>query len=171
MPRSGGDYVWSTRILGPLFGMIQFLFLLGTTVILGGTFASYSSVSIVLTQLLFGLGVTTQNHGLFSSASSLGLTGVGFPVDMLIFLVCFAIVIVGMKLWVWFQRVNFVLYYIVAAIFIGLLITTNPSSIPTLFDNAMRFAGSNATYSGIISQASSGGFSLTGFNLNSTLSH
>jgi len=37
MPRSGGDYVWSTRVLGPVFGSVQFVFLLITTLIVGIT--------------------------------------------------------------------------------------------------------------------------------------
>lgn len=169
MPRSGGDYVWSSRILGPLFGIIQMIFLVAITVILGGTFASYTAVSLLGSQLLFALGVTTHNTGLLSSGSSLTSVGVGYPVDMALIALCVAILIVGLRVWSWVQRISFALYYIMAAVFFGLLITIGTSEGATLFNNAMAFAGSSATYASVISSASSGGFSLTGFNLSSTV--
>jgi basic amino acid/polyamine antiporter, APA family len=169
MPRSGGDYVWSSRILGPLFAIIQMIMLLVTTIVLGGTFASYAGVSLLASQLFFALGVTTHNAGLLTGASSLTTTSVGWPIDMLLIAMCTGILLLGLKGWMWVQRASFVLYYIVAAVFIGLLVWIGTSQGATLFNNAMAFAGSTATYSSVISSASGGGFSLTGFNAQSTV--
>ena len=169
MPRSGGDYVWSSRVLGPLFGIIQLIMLLATTIILGGTFASYAGVSLLASQLFFALGVTTHNAGLLTGASSLTTTSVGYPIDMLLIAICTGILLLGLKGWMWVQRISFILYYVVTAVFLGLLVFIGTSQGQTLFDNAMAFAGSNVTYSSVISSASGGGFSLTGFNVQSTV--
>lgn len=169
MPRSGGDYVWSSRILGPAFAVVQMIMLLATTIILGGAFASYAGISLLASQLFFALGVTTHNASLLTGATSLTTISVGYPVDMLLIAICTGILLLGLKGWMWVQRASFVLYYVVAAVFIGLLAFIGTSEGPTLFNNAMAFAGSTATYSSVISGAGSGGFSLSGFNAQSTV--
>jgi basic amino acid/polyamine antiporter, APA family len=169
MPRSGADYVWSTRILGPAFGAVQAVFLVATTILLAAFGATISSLTIVLAQVEFELGVTTNNPGLISLSSALGSPTLGFPVSMLIMLACGLIVLVGMGLWRWIQRVSFVLYYVAAVVFTVLLVSINSAAVPALFDNAMKIAGSTTTYAGILSTATSSGFSLTGLNWNNTL--
>ena len=85
MPRSGSDYVWSTRIIGPLFGTIQIIFVVGATIQLAASFASYLLGPLAIAQLLLGFGVTTKNAGLITLASALGKPSLGFAVDMILF--------------------------------------------------------------------------------------
>ena len=175
IPRSGGDYVWSSRILGPLFGSIQFVFLFVTTVIIGVGLSTYSNVTIALSQWAFTLGVTTGNSGLISLASTMSAgctltsfcTGWGIGVALLVLET--AVSIFSLRVFAAFQRVCVGLFLIINVGFIALLFTVNPSTFPALFDHAMQVAGSTATYSGIISQATQAGFAGTQFNFTNTV--
>jgi amino acid transporter len=174
IPRSGGDYVWSSRILGPLFGCIQFVFLFITTVIIGVGLSTYSIVTIALSQWAFTMGVTTSNAGLISLASSLSAGCslasfcVGWGVAVVLLVIETAVSIFSLRVFSAFQRVCVGLFLLINFGFIALLFTVNPSTFPALFDNAMRIAGSSATYNGIISQASAAGFAGTQFNFTNT---
>jgi APA family basic amino acid/polyamine antiporter len=165
MPRSGGDYIWSTRILGPLFGSIQLVFLLVTTLIVGITLSTYSETTIALSGMVYSLGVTTNNPGLVTIAKSLATPGVnlGFAVAMIL-IVIFAIVsLLGLRVYAWFQRASLLIYYISTAAFIVVLVAIPVGSFAQPFNTAMAMGGSTATYQGILTApgAPSAGFSLT----------
>jgi amino acid transporter len=155
MPRSGGDYVWSTRILGPVYGSVQFVFLLITTLIVGITLSTWSNVSIALSQLLYAVGVTTTNKGLVSFAQSLTVPGlnVGYGIATLLVIIYVVISIFGLRLFAWFQRVGLVIYYLSTAGFIVVLLLIDPNTIPGLFNNAMAIGGSSSTYTSVLAQA------------------
>jgi len=158
MPRSGGDYVWSTRILGPVYGSIQFIFLLLTTLIVGITLSTWSNVSIALSQLIYAVGVTTGNSGMVDFARSLTSTGLGAGYAIATFLVILYIIIsiFGLRIFAWFQRAGIVLYYLSTAGFIFVLLLIDPNTIPGLFNKAMAAAGgsfTSVTYSSIIASA------------------
>jgi amino acid transporter len=175
IPRSGGDYVWSSRILGPLFGTVQFVFLFVTTVIIGVGLSTYSIVTIALSQWAFSLGVTTSNAGLISLASTLGASCslssfcVPWAVATVILVLETVVSIFSLRVYSIFQRVCVGLFLIINVGFIALLFTVNPSTFPALFDHAMQTVGSSATYNGIISQATAAGFAGTQFNLTNTV--
>jgi amino acid transporter len=175
MPRSGGDYVWSTRILGPVYGSVQFVFLLFTTMIIGIVLSTWSNVSIGISQLLYAFGVTTNNSGLVSFAMSLtssgslsSITSPGYIVATLLVVLYVIISIFGLRIYAWFQRAGLLLYYLSTAGFIGVLLLIDPSTIPALFNKAMAAAGgsfASVTYNSVIAQAAASttgtGFSLT----------
>ncbi len=158
MPRSGGDYVWSTRIAGPVYGSIQFVFLLITTLIVGITLSTWSNVSIALSQLIYAIGVTTNNSGLVTYAMSLTSTGfnAGYVVATILVILYTVISIFGLRLFAWFQRAGLALYYLSTAGFIVVLLAIDPNTIPGLFDKAMSAAGGNfatVTYNSVLSGA------------------
>jgi len=153
IPRSGGDYVWSTRILGPFYGSVQFVLVLVTAVIGGLAYPTYYAISIALSQLAFSLGVTTGNTSLIGAASSFSDPNTAFAISLVIIAISTAVALLGLRVFSSFQRVGTLFFLVVAATFIVLLLIIKPSSIPGLFNNAMSAAGSNATYSGIIQQA------------------
>jgi APA family basic amino acid/polyamine antiporter len=166
MPRSGGDYIWSTRILGPIFGSVQLVFLLVTTLIVGITLSTYSETTIALSGMVYSLGVTTNNPGLVTVAKSLATPGInlGFAVAMIL-IVIFAIVsLLGLRVYAWFQRASLLIYYISTAAFIVVLIAIPLGAIKSDFNAAMSMGGSTATYDGIVAAPGApppGAFSLT----------
>jgi len=174
IPRSGGDYVWSSRILGPLFGSVQFVFLFITTVIIGVGLSTYSIVTIALSQWAFTMGVTTNNAGLISLASTLGASCTitsfctGWAVAVVLLVLETVVSVFSLRVFSVFQRVCVVLFLVINIGFIVLLFTVNPTTFPALFDHAMQVAGSNATYNGIIQQASQSGFAGTQFSFTNT---
>jgi basic amino acid/polyamine antiporter, APA family len=167
MPRSGGDYVWSTRILGPIYGSVQFVFLLFTTMIIGIVLSTWSNVTIAVSQLLYAFGVSTNSAGLVSFAQSLttpGLGGTGWDLAMLLVLLDIIIAVFGLRVFAWFQRAGLALYYVSLAGFIAILVIFDPNTFPGLFNSAMSAGGSHATYNAILAQSSAAGnpsFSLT----------
>ncbi|MDA4119304.1 MAG: APC family permease [Thaumarchaeota archaeon] len=153
MPRSGGDYVWSTRILGPIYGSVQFIFLLFTTMIIGIVLSTWSNVTIAISQLLYAFGVTTKSSSLVSFAQSLttpGLFGIGWDLAMLLVLLDIVIAIFGLRVYAWFQRIGLALYFLSTAGFIAILFAFDPNTFPGLFNSAMAAGGSNSTYYGIL---------------------
>lgn len=169
IPRSGGDYVWSTRILGPVFGSIQFVFLFVGTVIVGLALSIWSASAIALSQLAFALGVTTNNSAMIGVATGLGQASLGYPVSVLLTIVVTVIALFGLRVYSWFQKVSYLLYYAIAAVFLVMLVTVDPSTIPGLFDHAMQVAGYQVTYNGLLQQAAAKGFAGTDFNLTNSL--
>jgi basic amino acid/polyamine antiporter, APA family len=165
IPRSGGDYVWSTRILGPLYGTVQFVFVLVTAVIGGLAYPTYYAISIALSQLAFALGVTTRDASLINASSSVGQANTAFAISLAIIAIATAVVLLGLRTFSVFQRIATLFFLLVAAGFIVLLALVNSSTIPGLFNGAMSTAGSNVTYNSIIQQASAS----SSFNWTNTL--
>jgi amino acid transporter len=169
MPRSGGDYVWSARILGPLYGSVQFIFIFVGTILVGISLSAWSAVAIGLSQFFLGLGVAFNNQSWISLASSLGSASLGYPIDLLIVVLFTAVGLLGLRVYRWFQGISMIIFYIATVAFIVTLVGINSATIPHTFDHAMKVAGSNATYSGIIQQASAQGFASSQFNWNNTI--
>jgi len=169
IPRSGGDYIWSSRILGPFFGSIQFIFLFVGTVIIGIGLSIWSAQAVALSQLAFAIGVTTNNVGIIKIGTALSQASLGYPVSVVMTVVVTAIALLSLRVYSWFQKISYFLYYIIAALFLFVLFTVDPSTIPGLFDHAMQVAGYNVTYTGMLQQAAAQGFSATDFNLTNSL--
>lgn len=168
MPRSGGDYVWSTRILGPLYGTIQFVFMFAM-LIFWTAFNLWQMFAIGLSPAIFGVGVAMRNTGLTQLATSLAQPALGYPLSMLTLLALLVIALLGLKIYAWFVRISVPLYLLIAVIFIFGLIALDSSAFPASFNGAMRFAGYNATYTGILQGVAAQGFNAGQFNLTNTL--
>jgi APA family basic amino acid/polyamine antiporter len=168
MPRSGGDYVWSSRIFGGFYATIQWVFILVTSILLAAIYASYGAVAVSISGMLFSLGASTSNPGIMAMGSALTHPNVGFPVTIILFIILALITILGMKIYIWMARVGIFFYFIVTGLVVVLLLVVSPSVFPGLFNHAMAVAGSNATYTGVIKQASNVGFP-SGFVWNETL--
>lgn len=160
--------MWSSRILRPFYGSIQFTFLVGTAVITGLGLPVYYAVSIAQSQLLFSLGVTTNNTSLVNLGSSISShAALVFAIAVGIIIVGTLVALFGLRALSYFQRTAMVIFFAINAIFIGLLSSANTSTIPSLLNHAMTVGGSNTTYASVVQASQSSG--LTGFSLKNTL--
>ena len=166
--RSGGDYVWSTRIAGPLYGTIQMVFVVSALVYYN-IFNIWQMFTVAVGPTLFGIGAAQGSQSLISSGTSLSQAGLGYPLSLLVLLAIVVIGLIGIRAYAWFCRVTVPIYLLVVVVFIATLLLLSTSTIQNSFDNAMKFAGVNANYNGVIASAQSSGFSPTAFNLGNTL--
>lgn len=154
IPRSGGDYVWSTRILGPVFGSIQFIFIFVATItfigVLGPEVFYYG-----LAQATFGVGVAWHSSSLLSLSGPLSSATLAGPLSFLVLAIVTILALVTIRAFGWIFKVTYAFYYIVVAFFIIAVLTISPSTFPAVFNNAMKVAGIDVTYNGIIAATAS----------------
>jgi len=167
MPRSGGDYVWSTRILGPLYGLVQMIMLVGANVIIGVGLSAWSVSAIAIPEVLYGWGLST-NTNVGTLVVAFGQPPLSFVVTAFVILLATGMAIVGLRQYVVIHKLVYIYYYLVVAMILGVMAVTNSSLIPSQFDHAMQFLGSSFTYSGVIQQASASGYTGS-FSLTNTL--
>jgi basic amino acid/polyamine antiporter, APA family len=168
MSRSGGDYVWSTRILGPIYGTIQVVFLIGALVYYN-VFNLWDQFVIGLGPSFFGVGAAISSHSLANLAINLASVGWGYPLSFVVLIVIILIAILGIRAYSIFVRITVPTYLIVVTLFaIGVAVLSHPG-VATTFDKAMSFAGLTTTYSGVLSTTTSAGVSATTFSLKNTL--
>src|SRR5208283_3650916 len=118
---------------------------------------------------VFGLGVGSQNAYLTQVGIQLTQVTWGLPGSMLVMLAIIVLAILGIRVYSKFCLVTVPLYFVITLIYAVGTLMINPSSVQPAFDSAMRFAGSNVTYSSVLAQAAAGGFPATSFNWGNTL--
>jgi basic amino acid/polyamine antiporter, APA family len=165
LPRSGGDYVWMGRTLFPGIGFvagwamwISFLVLLAGTAVIWG--------SVVLPVFFVTLGYGWGIHSLVAFASVFSSSYVDFFCALLV--MAFGILITSFGARV-YSRTMIILAGIVGlGTLISLFIVATTSNLQ--FQNAFNhYGGVGATYSGIISQAQSTGWTYTPVTTGVTL--
>lgn len=99
----------------------------------------------------------------------LSSASLGYPVVLVALVLVTFLAIVSLRTYSLFQRVAMSFVFLITAVFVIALFAINPSSVPASFNSGMSQAGYNVTYNGIISTASSHGFTTTGFNWTNTI--
>lgn len=157
-PRTGGDYVYISRIVHPTAGMANaWLNTLGFFLFTLTGFNAWYVVYTGLPSLLTSLAVSTGDMG-YARIASFIQTNItfDFALSTIVLIIGACIVMFGLKVFKWAFRLIFVYYFLSAALLAALLLVTNHN----MFINAIG----KDTYSHVISSASQMGvyrFSLT----------
>jgi basic amino acid/polyamine antiporter, APA family len=169
MPRSGGDYVYVSRILGPSWGMMSSLNNTIWWILYGGVpsafFAYYG-----LTPLLRSLGVLTSNATLIRYGNDLSTPTGAFIVGALLIIVLVTIFAMGLNLYFKIQNVLFAIAMVGILVTIGILVATSHTEFVSAFNHYIgRVTGHANSYAAVKAAAAKGGFATAPFSLYWTL--
>ena len=158
IPRSGGDYVWVSRIVHPAIGFMQnfymnFAFIYWLALVISWVPNWYLSV------LFSWLGVATNNPTMATWAANMSAPMWTFIIGSLFIPYIFVILMGGMKTLALAQRVLFVIAnFGMIALFV-VMFTTPTSTFISNFNHYMQASGSTTTYNSVIYTAQTAGYS------------
>jgi APA family basic amino acid/polyamine antiporter len=144
IPRAGGDYVWTGRILSQRLASIMAILILFGAIFAGPAFNAWYFVAFGLAQLFFSLGVVTGNPGLVALGAAVSQPPLGFVISLLFIL---AIVIIGLLGIEAYRRINkyaFAIFIVTMLVFLFGLLSVNTQTFPGSFDASM--ANYSVTY-------------------------
>lgn len=169
MPRSGGDYVYVSRVLGPSWGMMSNWNQTVWWILYGGVpsafFAYYG-----LTPLFRSLGVLTATQGLIDFGDKLSTPTGAFLTGTLLIVVLVAIFAFGLNTYFKVQNVLFVVALIGAVITILVLAGKDHAAFVAGFNqNLADAAGTSDPYGAVLKSAKDSGFTTAPFSLYWTI--
>jgi APA family basic amino acid/polyamine antiporter len=169
MPRSGGDYVYVSRILGPQWGMMSSLNNTIWWILYGGVpsafFAYYG-----LTPLLRGLGVMSGNATLVRYGNDLSTPTGAFIIGTLLIIVLVVIFAAGLNFYFKIQNVLFAVAMIGIVVTIGILAFSNHAGFVAAFNHYIgRSTGQAHPYAAVTAAAHKAGFTTAPFSFYWTL--
>ena len=160
-PRTGGDYVWVTRLLHPAIGFMEswalVIFFLSFFGPVTGWLMIYG-----LSTMYTNLAVATGNQGFLAIASSLSSQQALLIGSLSVVVVTILGGAVGLKNTFRFQWATFTIIVIGLAVFLITLATTSPATFKANFNSL-----SGANYDNLLSSANKAGF-VTEFTLFGT---
>jgi APA family basic amino acid/polyamine antiporter len=169
MPRSGGDYVYVSRVLGPAWGMMSNWNQTVWWILYGGVpsafFAYYG-----LTPLFRTLGVLLDRPGLIEFGDKLSTPNGAFLAGTLLIVVLVAIFTLGLNVYFRIQNVLFALALLGALVTMVALLGKSPADFRSSFDATLAsVSGRTDTFGAVLRSARSGGFTTAPFSLYWTI--
>ncbi len=169
MPRSGGDYVYVSRVLGPAWGMMSNWNQTVWWILYGGVpsafFAYYG-----LTPLFRTLGVLLDRPGLIELGDKLSTPNGAFLAGTLLIVVLVAIFSLGLNVYFRIQNVLFALALLGALVTMLALLGKSPAEFRSSFDATLASVSGRAdTFGAVLRSARSGGFTTAPFSLYWTI--
>jgi amino acid transporter len=159
MPRSGGEYVWLSRLYHPMYGFIVNWFL--TFVFLSWFGLNCATVGP------FFLGSVFTSLGMNGLATAVSSTTGAMAIGIVAAILFGAMVFLGMRAYAWFQKIVF--WGMVAGflVFVALALSTSNSAFIDGFNRYVANSGGNLTYSGVLDKARGVGW-VPGWTLSAT---
>ncbi len=156
MPRTGGDYVYVTRIINPLVGFVaNFNVTFWYTFFIG--IATNWVTTLAISPALLILGTVTSNHAVINLAITLDKPENIVIIGIIVTIVMALIMISGTRITFRVNNLLFIVSIVGVAVMLGLLLTNNHSSFVNDFNQF-------ASYNNITATAHNGGYSPQGSN-------
>jgi len=167
MPRSGGDYVYGSRIIHPLWGLLPNWAYTYVNIFGGIGFYSATVAGSFLAPFLVMLGSFYNNPTLLSWGAAFSTTTAAFVVAVVLIWFSAAINILGMRAFARAQAIMFVIAMAGIVLLFCILATSSNQMFQVAFNQyAAKY---NTSYTGIIQQAKSAGWAPQGFDVGQTL--
>jgi len=165
MPRSGGDYVWVTRVANPIIGfMVAWGLWLSILAILG--IDGYLFSTLIIPISLVSFGYSTGNAGLIALAAAVTSPVTAYVLGLLMILISFFIIIPGPRIFSRLMGIMFAIVMVGTLVSFGVLMSNSHSDFINAFN---QMVGPNVTYTSIISQAQSAGWAFAPVSWGATL--
>ena len=169
MPRSGGDYVYVSRVLGPSWGMMSNWNQTVWWILYGGVPSAFFAY-FGLTPLFRTLGVLMKNDSLIRFGDKLSTPTGAFIAGTLLIAVLVAIFSLGLNTYFKLQNVLFVIALIGAALTILVLLGKDHASFQSGFNSSLTsVSGTSDPFGAVMDSAKGGGFATAKFSLYWTL--
>lgn len=167
MPRTGGDYVWISRILHPAVAVFS-NFSAAISALIGAAFWARSFAVLALGPTLAVLGAVSNNSGLINAGNAVsGSNATGqwwtFGLGLLLILILAGAMSLGTKVSFRVQNVCWIIASIGTFLaFLALLLSSNASFIANFNAFAQPYTHSANSYQAIQTAAAKAGFTFTG---------
>jgi len=162
--RTGGDYVWISRVLGaPIGFMISWVLLIVFFIIVGlnaNLFATF-----YLSPMFLVLGHLSGASSLETLGASLGTPEMAFLLGSLVIIVIGAVAIFGLKYAMTLQRILLIVGVVGLVVIVGVLLSASVSQFSALFNAYASQYG--LSYDSVIKSAEGAGY-VPGFLLAAT---
>jgi amino acid transporter len=145
MPRTGGDYVFMSRIIHPSIGLAANFagYAFFNWFWIGDAAAVFSSQGLAQTLSVYG-SLTGQQWAINAAGAFDPLTT--FIVGTIAIAIFTAIVILSTRLYFWIQNVSMIFAMLGVALIVALLLTTNPNSFATALNTYAAKQGLQGAY-------------------------
>ncbi len=158
-PRSGGDYVFNSRILHPALGF-GFNFSLSFWEWLTASLSLSFITTLGLSPSIVMVGYILRSNSLVDLGVSLSAPQAVFAIGTVFNVFISSVFLIGTKRTVRFLNVFYILSFAGFILIILSLLTSSPATFQANFNSFLARIGSNQTYAGIISAARSSGLSI-----------
>ena len=164
MPRTGGDYVYVSRVIHPALGfMTNWLFTLTVISFIGS--AGYVFPSSALNIFVATIGQMTGNHSLVTNSVWFTTQAGEIATGTVLILAVTILMALGKAVWN-FMKVLF--FIVMIGTIVNIVFLLSVSNAAFINDFNTMFASSGVTYAGVIQSAVAHGYK-TGSNLSGTI--
>jgi amino acid transporter len=168
MPRSGGDYIYNSRVLHPSVGF-AFNFTIAMMLAFFCAFGAYWGAGLAVSTFLAVLGYDIGNSAMVSWSVALQNTNNLFILSAVLVIIFGLIVASGLKNYLRFNNILFIAGTIGMIVGLGLLATTSQPVFQTKFNTFMQLFISDKNYYGtVIDTATKAGWTKGSFNWSQT---
>ena len=161
MPRSGGDYVFISRIINPVIGFAANFNITTWYVLFMAQFASLVA-PFGIGDALTTIGVSTHNQSLVNAAADLSTHNWEFSIGLITLVI--SAVLMSLKVSSW-TRIVVVIF---ALSLVGVLIAGILTAVSSRGDFTTSLSRFGASYSGMVAAAHRAGYTGGGFSLGNT---